>query len=59
MFMLAFILIFRWIKQKGDFVKEDELVAEIETDKVLFIRFYFIGFKNFRQLTTCYKRRLS
>lgn len=23
----------RWIKQKGDFVKEDELVAEIETDK--------------------------
>uniref|UniRef100_A0A7E4W0K5 Dihydrolipoyllysine-residue succinyltransferase component of 2-oxoglutarate dehydrogenase complex, mitochondrial n=1 Tax=Panagrellus redivivus TaxID=6233 RepID=A0A7E4W0K5_PANRE len=23
----------RWIKQKGDFVNEDELVAEIETDK--------------------------
>jgi len=23
----------RWLKQKGDFVKEDELVAEIETDK--------------------------
>uniref|UniRef100_A0AC34FE37 Uncharacterized protein n=1 Tax=Panagrolaimus sp. ES5 TaxID=591445 RepID=A0AC34FE37_9BILA len=23
----------RWIKQKGDYVKEDELVAEIETDK--------------------------
>ncbi|KAK0414292.1 hypothetical protein QR680_007252 [Steinernema hermaphroditum] len=23
----------RWIKQKGDFVSEDELVAEIETDK--------------------------
>ena len=22
----------RWIKQKGDYVKEDELVAEIETD---------------------------
>lgn len=23
----------RWLKQKGDYVKEDELVAEIETDK--------------------------
>ncbi|CAI4222907.1 unnamed protein product [Auanema sp. JU1783] len=23
----------RWLKQKGEFVKEDELVAEIETDK--------------------------
>ncbi|VDL79529.1 unnamed protein product [Nippostrongylus brasiliensis] len=26
----------RWIKQKGDFVNEDELVAEIETDKASF-----------------------
>ncbi|XGW02901.1 hypothetical protein V3C99_014716 [Haemonchus contortus] len=27
----------RWIKQKGDFVNEDELVAEIETDKVGYV----------------------